>query len=156
MKKQITEEEARLRLAGLCARGEQCEYDLRRKLATWNLPPDAAQRVIEFLVDGRFLDNTRFASAFARDKVKFSHWGRLKIRAALTAKRIPSDIITAALDSIDEEDYRRAVTETAKARLRTLRADDPDLRVKLYRHILSRGFESKYASAILSRLRHHE
>lgn len=149
MKKPVSIENALLRMADLCARSEQCEGDIRQKLYRLGLPSSDADRVVRRLIEERFIDNARFARAFARDKCRFSGWGRAKIRMGLLAKRIHSRDIDGALAGIPEEDYLEALHRTATAKARSLKLTGPDSRedrVRLYRHILSRGFESELAS----------
>lgn len=149
MKKPISPENALIRMADLCARSEQCEADIRQKLYRLGLPSSDADNVMRRLIEERFIDNARFAHAFARDKCRFSGWGRAKIRMALAAKRIPSRDIAEALAEIPEEDYLDALHRTASAKARNLKLTGPDSRedrIRLYRHILSRGFESDLAS----------
>ena len=70
----ITPENAFLRLATMCARCEQAEGDLRRKLHDWGLAQTDASAVIQRLKQERYLDNGRFARAYCRDK----HYERLQ------------------------------------------------------------------------------
>lgn len=151
----ITPEAARLRMADLCARSEQCEADIRQKLYRLGLSSGDVQKTIEFLTEEQFIDNARYAQAFARDKCRFSSWGRNKIRMALAAKRISPALILQALDSIEQKDYLEALKRTAVSKARTLDLNGPEgreNRVKLFRHILSRGFEADLASKIIKQL----
>lgn len=148
-KKPVTVDAARIRMADLCARSEQCEHDIRQKLFKMGLPSSQSNEVISYLTDNRFLDNSRFARSFARDKCRFSGWGKYKIRMALAAKRISSADISEGLDAIETDDYSDALRRTASAKARTLDLfgeDARENRMKLYRHILSRGFEPQLAS----------
>ena len=75
-------------MADLCARSEQCEADIRQKLYRLGLSSGEVQQIVSQLIDEKFIDNARFARSFARDKCRFSCWGRHKIRLALAAKRL--------------------------------------------------------------------
>lgn len=154
-KKTVTAEAARLRLADLCARSEQSEYDLRQKLFRMGIPAAESDSIIDFLIEGRFLDNARFARSFARDKCRFSAWGRNKIKMALYAKRISADDIRQGLEAIEPGDYEEALRRVATAKARTLSLTGEERRenrMKLYRHILSRGFEAQLAADMVNRL----
>lgn len=144
-RKPLTREEALLRMAGLCARSEQCEGDIARKLAAKGMGASDVEWVLGELRERGFVDAVRFARSFTNDKVRFSAWGRIKIRAALAAKRIPSAAVTAAMEQIDPEEYADAALRTARAKAATLDMTDFMERRKLYRHMLSRGFESAAA-----------
>ncbi|MDE5652774.1 MAG: RecX family transcriptional regulator [Muribaculaceae bacterium] len=142
MKNPPTIESMRLRLAGLCSRSEQCESDLRAKILRARLPAEAADDIITFLKEGRFLDNSRFARSYALDKVRFSGWGVNKIRAALAMKRIPQSDIGAALEAIPKAEYMEAVKKVAAAKVRSLDLRLQADRAAFCRHMLSRGFET--------------
>lgn len=155
MPKPITPEAARIRLADLCARSEQCEADVRQKLYRLGLSSGEVQSIVTSLIEERFIDNARFARSFARDKCRFSSWGRNKIRLALAAKRISAADIAQGLASIEEHDYMDALRRTAAAKARGLDlngAEARENRLKLFRHILSRGFESDLASKAIREL----
>ena len=138
-RKQISAENALMRLEDLCARSEHCEYELREKLRQWNVPAGDATGVLATLRKARFYDNRRFAEAFVRDKLIYNRWGKRKISLGLRAKRIDSDIIADALDTIDDEDKARAIKE----------GDTFEGRTKLYRFAITRGFESSLASKLI-------
>ena len=83
------------RMMRLCAGRECCRSDIRRKLAA--LPPAAAQEVLDTLCREGYLDDARYARAFARDKSALQGWGSLKIQLALQRKQIDAADIVAAL-----------------------------------------------------------
>lgn len=140
MKKEITRDDALLRMASLCARSEQCEFDIRQKLRRMTLSADDSDWVITQLSERRFLDNARFAGSFARDKVKFAGWGPLKIREALYAKRIDSSIVLEAIDSIDPNELIDAITRIGAAKARQLDMDVREDKIKFVRYLMQRGF----------------
>lgn len=145
----ITPEAAKIRMADLCARSEQCEADIRQKLYRLGLSSSQVQQVVTELIDEKFIDNARFARSFARDKCRFSCWGRHKIRLALAAKRLTPQDIAQGLHAIEEADYLNALKRTTMAKARSLDLNGPDAReerMKLFRHLISRGFESELAS----------
>lgn len=154
-RKPISKEAATLRMASLCARSEQCEAEIRQKLLRMGLSQAYVQEVVAGLVEGRFIDNARFARSFARDKCRFSCWGRNKIRLGLMAKRISSADTAQALEAIEPDDYLDALKRAAAAKARGLDLSGPEARenrMKLYRHLLSRGFESDLASQAVKEL----
>ena len=145
-KKPITKEAALLKMADLCARGEHCAFEIREKLRKMQLAASDANEIVEYLEENRYIDDSRFARAFARDKVKFSGWGKNKIRMALAMKRIPSAEISSALEEIDPEEYLAVAVNAAKAKARNLDLSDYNDKGKLYRHLASRGFEGSVIS----------
>ena len=69
------------RLENQCARRECCSSDVLRK-ATELLEGDeaAAREVLGSLTEGGFVDDSRYAAAFAREKSGITGWGPYKIR----------------------------------------------------------------------------
>lgn len=137
-----TPQQALARLQNLCSRGEKCIADVRQKLITWQIDAEDSAEIIKVLVEDKYIDEERYATAFVRDKSRFSHWGALKIQAALKAKRIPDDIIKTALKELDELNYEDELQDILAKKAKTIKAADTnDLKTKLIRFGLSRGFE---------------
>lgn len=134
--------DALARLEEICARSEQCTHEALTRLAGWGIAPETAQKIIRRLKASKFIDDGRYARAFARDKVVYNRWGAIKIRHALALKRLEADMITDALAEVTEEEYATALTEVLRAKARAMErplnfADSG----KLLRHAASRGFE---------------
>lgn len=137
----MTEQEAFLRLSALCAQAEHCEYEMQEKMRRWQLPDDAQARVMQRLVSERYVDDNRYALAFARDKVKYNKWGRRKVEQALWQKRIKDDIRQRVLDGIGDADYISVLRPLLQQKRRAVKArNDYELRMKLVKFALGRGF----------------
>lgn len=139
--KAVTEEMALSRLQALCAGAEQCTADLRKKLTRWGLSASKSNAIIRRLEKDRFVDDARFARAYAHDKLFFSGWGAYKISQGLWAKGIPRGMVRDALDEIDREEYEHKAFEVLKAKTRSLERTRENM-VKLMRFGASRGFEA--------------
>ena len=141
-RKPITPNNAFLRLSTLCARCEQAEGDLRKKLHDWGVSSSDADDIITRLQQERYLDNERFARAYCRDKLRFNGWGRIKIAFMLKGKGIEQEFIDAALNEIDEEQYATILNDVLIAKVKTLKDKEPEqARASLLRFAASRGFE---------------
>lgn len=146
-RKTVSAENAKVRLENLCARSEHCEWELKEKLRRWGVGPADTEKILESLRKGRFYDDARYASAFARDKLLYNRWGRRKIAMALAAKRIDRETAGDALDNIDEKEYREVLLELMRAKARGIKEGNTyDGRTKLYRAVASRGFETALIS----------
>lgn len=130
------------RMAGLCARSEQCSFDIIQKLFKAGLPREEREKMIDYLKEHRYIDDARFARSFASYKVRFAGWGKRKIRMALAAKRIESPLIDAAIDGIDEEEYQKAFDRVADSKIRETDLSSREEVARLFRHLMARGFES--------------
>lgn len=141
MKKEMTEQEAFLQLAALCAQAEHCEQEMRDKLKRWDLDESAQDRIIQRLIRERYIDNERYARAFVKDKIRYNKWGRRKVQQALWLKRIDKDIQQRVLDEIDDQEYLNVLRPLLKQKRKTIKAqNDYELNRKLVRFALGRGF----------------
>ncbi len=142
MKKEITPNAMLVRLAGLCAAAEQCSGDLRSKILKKGFSQDQANSMLSYLTANGYVDDSRYAKAYASDKVRFSGWGKMKIRMALRVKGISDSNISAALANISVSDYDAALNKALSAKACDLNLSDVRDRQRLYRNLASRGFES--------------
>jgi regulatory protein len=127
----------------LCAGREMCRHDMMQKLISWGISHDNIDLILKQLTEGKFIDEERYALAFSKDKFRYNKWGKLKISAGLRMKKIPGDIISRALGSIDETDYLELLKSIIARQQKTVRAKNQyDLKGKILRHCLSKGFES--------------
>jgi regulatory protein len=127
----------------LCAQREMCRHDIRQKLVSWGLKDEAVGRILALLTEGKFIDEERYALAFSKDKFKYNKWGKLKISAGLKMKNIPAEIIGRALGSIDENEYLELLKNIIEKQQKTVKSRNQfELKGKILRHCLSRGFES--------------
>ncbi len=141
MKKAITEQEAYLQLAALCAQAEHCQQEMRDKMRRWELDETAQNRIVARLVKERYIDDERYARAFVKDKIRYNKWGRRKVQQALWLKHIDSEIQQRVLDEIDEKEYLDVLRPLLKQKRKSIRAmSDYELRQKLVRFALGRGF----------------
>lgn len=140
------------RLRGLCSRREYCRSDVMKKaVAALDGDQSEATRVVDLLVKERYVDDLRYASAFARDKSSISGWGSVKIRHMLSAKGISREIIDAALEEIDEEKASSRLDKLLQSKARSLK-DDPQAKLKLLRFALGRGYGYEEVKDVVDKL----
>lgn len=140
-KKPITEQEALQKLSALCAHAEHSSGEMLEKMRRWQLSEDARERVLDRLIDEKFVDDERFARLFVREKIRFDRWGRRKIEQALYQKGVASDISRRVLDEVDDEAYVVELKKLIAAKRRSVQAEsDYEMRAKLTKYALGRGF----------------
>jgi regulatory protein len=126
-----------------CSRREYCCDDIRKKLLSWGVDNNGSDKIIGILIRENFINESRYATAFVRDKFRYNKWGKVKIAALLKAKKLPNEIISQALDSIDNEQYIKALRLIIDSHRRSVKSKNQyDLKGKLLRYGLSKGFES--------------
>jgi regulatory protein len=134
-----------------CSKREYCCDDIRAKLKQWGVHDSDSDKIINTLIKENFINELRFASAFVKDKFRYNKWGKIKIGMHLKSKNISSDIIKSALNEIDPEIYTGTLKGIITAHRRTVKAKNQyDLKAKILRHALSKGFESSLVYEILN------
>lgn len=137
------------RMRRLCSRREYCVGDIRKKLMV-QLDGNAAEaaEILEHLMKEKYIDDLRYASAYARDKASISGWGATKIRYMLSAKGISSEVISQALEEIDSSKAQVRLDKLMENKFKSLK-DDPQCRLKMLRFGLGRGYSYEdVASAV--------
>lgn len=98
--------------------------------------------VMSRLTSDKFVDDTRYAAMFVRDKSRISKWGRVKIATALRAKGISADVIKDALTQIDPSTDKAQLLELIARKAKQTKSKSVyDLKNKLIRFGVSRGFD---------------
>lgn len=136
----------------ICSRREYCVHDIRKKLML-KMDGNAVdvQKVIDTLVREKYVDDYRYAAAYARDKSSLSGWGIVKIRHMLTSRQIAPDVIARALEEIDGSRAQIRLDRLMENRFRTLK-DDPQCRLKMLRYGLGRGYPYDELIAVVDKI----
>ncbi|GHV43649.1 recombinase RecX [Bacteroidia bacterium] len=119
-----------------CSYQERSTQEVRTKLYAFSTSKSEIEKIIAQLQDEGFINEERYATSFVRGKLRINKWGKIKISQALKQKDITSNIIKAALESIDENEY----VETLRSFLYKQKSRYPD-KQKLVNLALSHGFE---------------
>lgn len=126
-----------------CSKSEKAVGDVRQKLAHWDAPEFMFDPIIEKLKEDNFVNDERFATAFANDKFKFNKWGKVKIRYALQSKMVCENAISEGLKCIDPLEYESVAIELIQSKInKTNEPDEYKLKQKVLQFMTSRGFES--------------
>ena len=146
-KKAKTAEQALQSLMRECARSERSSGDALRLMKRWGLSDEDAVKVLARLQSERFIDDSRYAEAFVRDKLNLSGWGAYKIKMALRTKGVAKDIIEEVVaPMLDETDMKERLEEIMVRRMRSLKYSSPyDAKTKLIRFAASRGYDMEQA-----------
>ncbi len=129
------------RLTALCAKGEHCSQDIRQKLQRWEIPQAEQEKIMNYLIDEKYVDDARYARLYAKEKLRFNKWGKQKISFSLLQKGIDKSLIDDALNTIEESEYIAALKEILQQKARNLQAkSNYERNAKLIKYALSRGF----------------
>jgi regulatory protein len=138
----------------LCASRELCISDITSRLESWGVTDKMAiEKIVAGLLKEKFIDEHRYASAFARDKLRYNKWGKIKIEWHLRMKGVNSDCIRESIEGIDEEEYKDIAERLVLSMVKTKKgADKRTLRAKILRSMQSKGFEYAVTGEIVKRI----
>lgn len=138
------------KMAKYCAYQERCVKDVRDKLKTFDITEEDRSKILEYLLDNRFVNDERFAMCFVRGKINQSGWGLNKIRFHLMQKGIAKDLIDEALKQTDEEAYRQRLIGILTTKAKTIKAaNDFERKRKLAAYAIQKGFEAAMVWEVL-------
>jgi regulatory protein len=141
--KPLTVLEIKIKMESWCAYQERSHFDTRIKLKSYSLTDTEIEFIIAELISNNFLNEERFACAYARGKFRIKKWGKNKILSGLRAHRISEYCIKKAMKEIDDEEYLQTLTSILKSKSILIKEKNPfHKKIKLTRFALSRGFEN--------------
>ncbi len=139
--KEMTEQEALLRLTALCSQTEHCQWEMTEKMRRWGIDEQAQARIMQYLTEEKYVDEERYCRAFVKDKIRYNKWGRRKVEQALFAKHIDRATYKPVLDEVDDEEYLAVLRPLLRNKERQLKGlDEYEANCKLMRFAVGRGF----------------
>lgn len=154
-KSELTPAEALERAASYCVKAERCIRQVRDKLYQWGIRGGEIDMIIDTLVERQFIDERRYACAYARDKHRFSSWGARRIASELRQRGVSSEIIREAIDELEDEyNIDEQLQTLLERKWRTISSDVPRRKAweQMTRYALYRGYEYDAIRPILVRL----
>lgn len=150
----MTKAQVLQKLTALCAKSEHCQYEMLTKMKAWDVPETMQAEVLAYLIQEHYVDDERYARAFIRSKATYNRWGRRKIEQALRMKRIGEDVYKPLLDEVcSNEDYEKTLLPLLQTKAKSVKGDtEYEIRGKLIRFALSRGFEYDVIEKVLEKL----
>ncbi len=151
-KKKLTPAQAFIKAQMTCVYQERCQQEMRDKLYDWGLFPDAVENTIALLISDNYLNEERFAKAFAGGKFRIKKWGKIKIKIELKKRKISDYCIRKAMLEIDEDDYTKTLKAIIAKKSKEIKGGKSQIRnYKIAQYAASRGFESDLIWDILKR-----
>lgn len=135
-------DEAFQKACAYCAYQERAQQEVRDRLYDYGLHQEDVEDLISMLITEGFLNEERFAQAFARGKFRLKGWGRYKIRQALKFKKVSPRCIEKGLAEIDEVEYGETLARLAEKKLKLTKGQNAAIcRKKVANYLIGRGFE---------------
>jgi regulatory protein len=150
MKKRLSPEEARQKIYRYCAYQERAHAEVKDKLYSFGLFRDDVDEILSRLITEGYLNEERFAKAFAGGKFRMKQWGKIKIVHELEARGLTPNCIRSGLKEIDDEAYAQVLRNLLSKKAKLI--DEKDLFVKrdqLARFAIQKGYEPELVWKIL-------
>ena len=141
-KKKLNPQQALLKAQQSCAYQERCQQEMRDKLYEWGLHSVDVENIIAHLITDNFLNEERFAKAYAGGKFRIKKWGKVKIKIELKKRKISEYCIKKAIQEISDKDYLKTIKELIAKKSKEIKGGkDYQRKYKIAQYIASRGFE---------------
>lgn len=139
----LTPEQIKAKIYRYCAYQERCHQEVHHKLKEMGLRQEKIEEWIAHLVMEGFLNEGRYAKAFAGGKFRMKNWGRLKIIHALEGKGLTHACIKTGLKEIDEADYMVALEKLLANKLKEISPQESVYVThhKAAQYAIQKGFE---------------
>ncbi|CAA0140892.1 regulatory protein RecX [Tenacibaculum maritimum] len=143
MSKQVfSVNEIKRKMESFCVYQDRCHKEVEKKIAEYNLIPEARASILIDLIQDGFLNEERFAKSFARGKFRIKKWGKQRITRELKLRDVSSYNIRIALKEIDENDYMATLYELITKRNNSISETNPYKRKKkIMDYMVYRGYE---------------
>jgi regulatory protein len=149
--KKYSKQEALHRLKIDCDKRERTHWDVREKLIKWGVSTKDREDVIATLISENFLNEERYASAFANDKSRFYGWGPKKISSMLKLKGISERNISVALNQLDSASTQTLMREIFEKQSKKWSKLPPyQFRMKMARHLIGKGYDPAEVWSLLN------
>lgn len=147
-------EQALQKIKQYCAYQERTHHETKEKLYSYGLYQHEVEQLLTQMIEENYLNEERFAIAYAGGKFRMNHWGRVKIRYEMKQKQLSEYCIQKGLASIDEEDYLATLQKLADNKLLQLKAEKNIFtrRRKLQQYLAQKGYESFMIAEVISKI----
>ena len=152
--KNIGTEKAWQKIKHYCAYQERSHVETKEKLYSFGLYKQEVEELLSRLIEENYLNEERYAIAFAGGKFRMKQWGRIKIKYELQQKRVSPYCIKKAIAAIDESDYEATLQKLSEAKLAGLKSEKNIFvkKTKLRNYLMQKGFEPGLIVPILNSL----
>lgn len=150
--KNIGVEKAFQKIKHFCAYQERNHREVKEKLYSFGLYKDEVELLLSQLIETDYLNEERYAIAFAGGKFRVKNWGRVKIRYALQQQKVSDYCIRRALQEIDTVDYLKTLQHLYDAKKLSLENEPDDYiqQKKTSAYLLQKGYEYELIKALFS------
>ena len=152
--KNIGTEKALQKAKYYCAYQERSHAEVKKKLYGFGLYKIEVELLMSQLIEEDYLNEERFAMAFAGGKFRIKNWGKTRIKYELKQRQVSDYCIKKALAAIPDEDYEKTLKKLALEKLETIKSEKNIFtkKGKLQNYLVGKGYEYNLVSEILKNI----
>lgn len=136
-----------------CAYQERSQHKVRYRLIELGMRGNELEAMISTLIEENYINEERFATAFARGKFRFKQWGKTKIIRELKRQNISAYLIKKAMEEIEEDEYIETIEKLFLKKIKTLSKEKNKFvrMTKVRNYLLQKGYSSADISVQLKK-----
>jgi regulatory protein len=141
MAKHLTKAQVLDKLQKYCIYQDRCHTEVRTKLLQLQVYGDELEEMMSKLIEDGFLNEERYAIAYASGKFRINHWGKRKIMLGLKSKHISDYCIQKALQKIDQKEYNETIANLSQKKAASLsELDDFHKNQRVFQYLWGKGY----------------
>ncbi len=152
--KNIGTEKALEKIRHFCSYQERNHQEVKDKLYSYGLYKNETESLLSQLIEENYLNEERYAIAFAGGKFRMKHWGKIKINYELKQRRVSDYCIKTGLASIPTDEYKKTIEKLFEEKRKSLKSEKNIFikKKKIQAYLLQKGFESTLISEYIKKI----
>ncbi len=152
--KNIGTEKALQKIKHFCSYQERCHREVKEKLYSFGLYKNETESLLSQLIEENYLNEERYAVAFAGGKFRIKQWGKVKIKHELRQRMVSDYCIKKALASISADEYEKTIEKLFEGKKSSLKAEKNIFitKQKIQAFLIQKGFESALILGYLKKM----
>lgn len=149
----LSASELRRKGAAYCAYRERTQQEVRDKLYSLGAHSEEVEETVTWLITENFINEERYARAYAGGKFRLKGWGRIKIRQGLKMSGLSTYCIQQGMNEIEEEEYEKKLRSLMERKYRLEKETHTvKKKYKVARYAIGKGYEAELVWDILNRM----
>jgi len=142
------------KIRNYCSYQERCIREVEQKLKEFAVQRKKIPGIINQLQKEDYLNEERFAKAFAGGKFRLNKWGRRRIEYGMRIKGIPELMIQEGMGEIGEAEYLQTLRELMIHKYREIKTGkNVNIREKIITFAISKGYEMELILEVIKELK---
>ncbi len=148
----IGTEKALQKIGQFCAYQERNHKEVKEKLYSYGLYKDQVEELLSKLIQENFLNEERYAIAYAGGKFRAKDWGKNKIKYGLKQHQVSDYCIKKALKTIDDDEYVKTLQKLYSAKEKTLKSEKNIFikKRKIQQYLMQKGYETSLINELFN------